>query len=352
MATAITPAVAHPSSDSGIEISSDTSKTAWSPAATDTEKEVIFEQTPPPKPPRPPKQQDAYPENPEAYNHIPDSKEIFAPHRQGSWNTHKIFVPKLPPVSLEKEVAAPTDDTDKQLVLANSTSSRSISSASAFSPSAASTPSSAFRIEKSNAFGMILPKDQKLLVRVLDPTTQMDGGPALVTNEMNWTDVWSANPPVFELYTAHDPANTALVARWLPRGWQGFTGVWCEFEVSAQGDRQKWEVVRKGLNRTYQLNGLLSMYGRQFVWKGSTKTIRSMIGEGQKNKGNLKLTTPDGKEVLAVWQQWRDSHVLGDVIIFETARDKLAVETILTSCIGVVSAERANGLNWFGGLGK
>lgn len=343
---------AHPSSDSGIEISSETSKKTWSPAIDDTEKEVQYEQTPPPKPPRP-QNQNQNPSHiyPEVYNHTADSsKEVFASHHQGSWNTHKIFVPNLPPISLEKEVVAPSNNTDKQLVLAHSASTRSTSSA--LSPTTASRQINAFRVEKSNAFGMILPQDQKLLVRLLDPETKMDGGPALVTNEMSWTDVWSANPPPFELYTAHDFSHTNLVARWNPRGWQGFTGVWCEFEVSAQGDRQKWEVVRKGLNRTYQLNGLLSMYGRQFVWKGSTKTIRSMIGENQRNKGNLKLTTPDGKEVLAVWQQWRDSHVLGDVIIFEAARDKLAVETILTSCIGVVSAERANGLNWFGGLGK
>lgn len=200
--------------------------------------------------------------------------------------------------------------------------------------------------------GLILPMDQKLLVRALDPVNKLDRGPAMITNEMNWTDVWAANPPPFELYTAHDFSNTQLVARFSPRGWQGFIGMWGEFEVSCQGERQKWEIVRKGLNRTYQLNGLLSMYGRHFTWKGSTKTIRSIIGDDQKNKGNLKLTTPDGRDVLAVWQQWRDSHVLGDLIIFETAKDKLAVETILTSCIGVVSAERANGLNWFGGLGK
>lgn len=329
-------------------MSSDTSKSVASPMS-ETEKEARYPPTYTEKElPHPPTSSDK-----EVFrtNASPDKEVAVGTQYQqaaGS-DTHKVFVPNLPPGSSQKEVAVPNRDTDKHFL---SHSNGTWSTSPATSPTGASTRSSAFRIEKSNAMGLILPQDQKLLVRMIDPDTKLDGGAAMVTNEMNWTDVWAANPPPFELYTAHDFNNSALVARFTPRGWQGFTGMWCEFEVSCQGNRQRWEVVRKGLNRTYQLNGMLSMYGRQFVWKGSTKTIRSIIGDDQKNRGNLKLTTVDGKEILAVWQQWRDSHVLGDLIIFETARDKLAVETILTSCIGVVSAERANGLNWFGGLGK
>jgi len=338
-----------PSSDSGIEMSSDTSKSVVSPTR-DMGKEVLFPPTYSERQlPQPPTSSD---------------KEIFSPkadlgkevagrpqhQRAAGSDTHKVFVPNLlPPGSSQKEVAVPVSDTDKHFL---SHSNSTWSTPSAISPTEASTRSSAFRIEKSNSMGLILPVDQKLLVRMIDPDTKLDGGAAMVTNEMNWTDVWAANPPPFELYTAHDFNSSALVARFTPRGWQGFTGMCCEFEVSCQGNRQKWEVIRKGFSRTYQLNGMLTMYGRQFIWKGSTKTVRSIIGDDQKNRGNLKLTTVDGKEILAVWQQWRDGHVLGDLIIFETARDKLAVETILTSCIGVVSAERANGLNWFGGMGK
>ncbi len=76
-----------------------------------------------------------------------------------------------------------------------------------------------------------------------------------------------------------------------------------------------------------------------------------LVGDEKRNRGNLKLCDKEG-EVLAVWQQWRDSGTLGDVMIFEGARGKVDVEVVVTSCICVISAERANGLNWFGGLGK
>ena len=81
-------------------------------------------------------------------------------------------------------------------------------------------------------------------------------------------------------------------------------------------------------------------------------------GAGEKkekvHKGNLKLMSgKDGDgEVLAVWQQARDSNVLGDLIIFKEARGKIATEVIVVTCLTAVSAERASGMNWFGGLGK
>ena len=267
-------------------------------------------------------------------HNVDTSKEVRHPPSE---DTDKIFVPNFPPISSEKETAAPTNDTDKQV------------SRSEASP--LTTPISTFRLEKSNPMGLILPQSQKLLLRCLDPTTKIDRGPAFVTSDMDWIDVAAVNPPPFELYTAHDFSRAELVARFTPRGWQGLTGLSSEFEVSCQGDRQKWDLLRKGFNRTYPLKGQLNQVGKEFVWKGSTKTVKSLIGDEKKNKGNLKLTTLDG-EVLAVWQQWRDSHVLGDIMIFESARDKIAAEVVLTSCVAVVSAERANGLNWFGGLGK
>ena len=268
------------------------------------------------------------------------AKEVL---QSPSSDTDKIFVPNLPPVSSDKEVQMPASDTDKQL---SSTASNDSSPAR---PKV--TPSHQFRVEKSTPMGLIMPQNQTLLLRSMNPTTKVDQGAAFVTNDMDWLDIMTANPPPFELFTAHDFSRSELVARFVLRSWQGITGMKGEFEVSCQGDRQKWEVVRRGLTRTYQLKGLLGMTGKEFVWKGSTRAVKEMVGDEKKNKGNLKLCTADG-EVLAVWQQWRDSGTLGDVMIFEGAREKVAVEVVLTSCICVISAERANGLNWFGGLGK
>ena len=270
------------------------------------------------------------------------SKEVL---EHGETDTNKVFVPQHPPWSLEKEVVAPNNDTDKQLVgcASNETSpSRSTQ-----------VPISHFRIEKSNPMGLIIPQNQTLLIRSLDPLQKTDRGPAFVTSDMDWMDVATAMPPPFELFTAHDFNRAELVARFSVNSWQGVTGLKGRFEVSCQGDRQLWEVARKGLNRRYQLGRTLEREGEQetFTWKGSTKTVRNLIGDQKKNKGNLKLCTADG-EILAVWQQWRESSVLGDAIIFEAARKRLPLEVVVTSCIAVISAERANGLNWFGGIGK
>lgn len=246
------------------------------------------------------------------------------------------------PSSSDKEMAIPTNNLDKETLHGPSDEDLSIPT---------TRPIAVFRAEKSNPLGLIMPQNQRLLLKALDPVDKRDQGPAFVTNDMEWLDILAANPPPFELYTAHESSKSELVARFLPRGWQGLVSMSSEFEVSAQGERQKWEVVRKGISRTHHLRGLAGQKGAEFVWKGSTKTVKAMAGEEKRNKGNLKLVTPEGV-VLAVWQQWRDSHILGDVLIFKDARSRIAVEVILTSCICVVSAERATGLNWIGGLGK
>ncbi|ERF75981.1 hypothetical protein EPUS_01347 [Endocarpon pusillum Z07020] len=193
-------------------------------------------------------------------------------------DTDKVVVPHLPPITSEKEIRQPTNNTDKQLFPMHDGSSTT---------STRSTPSHTFRVEKSNSMGLIMPRNQTLLLRSLNPTTKLDQGPAFITSEMDWVDVCAVNPPPFELYTAHVFGRPELVARLVPRGWQGLTSMKSEFELSCGGDRQKWEVVRKGLNRTYQLNGMLGHEGREFVWKGSTKTVKSLTGDEKKTKGNL-----------------------------------------------------------------
>lgn len=316
------------SSDSGVDVTNDSSKPTITQvyaekelvSPVDTEKEVVAMTSDLDK---------------EVYDRTADSSKQV---RDPSPDTEKHAVPS----SSEKEMAMPTNNLDKE-------TSHGPSDGDISSPT--TRPIAAFRAEKSNPLGLIMPQSQRLLLRALDPMDKMDQGPAFVTNDMEWLDVLAVNPPPFELYTAHDFSRSELVARFLPRGWQGLVGMSSEFEVSAQGERQKWEVVRKGITRTYHLRGLAGQKGAEFVWKGSTKTVKSMAGEEKRNKGNLKLVTPEGV-VLAVWQQWRDSHILGDVLIFEDARRRLAAEVVLTSCICVVSAERANGLNWIGGLGK
>ncbi|RVX74464.1 hypothetical protein B0A52_01590 [Exophiala mesophila] len=316
------------SSDSGVDVSSGSSKPIFTQAdiekelvsPTDTDKEVVVMKNDFDK---------------QFYDRTADSSKQV---RDLSLDTEKQAVPS----SSEKELAIPRNNLDKEALHRDSGEDQS---------SPTTRPIAAFRVEKSNPLGLVIPQSQKLLLRALDPVDKIDQGPAFVTNDMDWVDVLAVNPPPFELYTAHDFNQSQLVARFLPRGWQGLVGMSSEFEVSAQGERQKWEVVRKGLTRTYHLRGLAGHKGTEFAWKGSTKTVESMAGKEKRNKGSLKLVTAEGV-VLAVWQQWRDSHILGDVLIFEDARRRIAVEVILTSCICVVSAERANGLNWIGGLGK
>ena len=302
------------------------------------------------------------------------SKQVYSPHQHVDSNadTSKQAIPHLPPVSMEKEVLLPTDNTDKQ---ATSTLSHSSSNNTSLSRTNAYQ---AFRVEKYTPYGLILPVDQKLALKSIDPLTNEDRGAVYVTGEMSWVDVATVLPPMFELFSTRAGASgmgesLEMVGRSVPRGWEGVSGVKADVECSTlqagggSGGREKWEVSRRGLGRTYKLrrNGDPEV---QCVWKGTSSSVKEILrsnststsAEGGKSKkekvhkGNLKLVSGkegDG-EVLAVWQQARDSNVLGDLIVFNEARGKISTEVIVVTCLTAVSAERASGMNWFGGFGK
>ena len=182
---------------------------------------------------------------------------------------------------------------------------------------------------------------------------------------------------MFDLYRATGPrsagpggeavgvgGNMELVARSIPKRWEGISGVKVDVECVVQEgqrvSRENWEIERRGLGRKYKVkrHGELEA---GFMWKGTSGSVKELLGTAGGNekkekvhKGNLKLVSgkDDDGQVLAVWQQARDSNVLGDLIIFNEAREKIATEVIAVTCLTTVSAERASGMNWFGGLGK
>ena len=299
------------------------------------------------------------------------SKQAYTPTSAVDSDTSKQAVPSFPAISMEKEVAVPTNDGDKELTstliepdaLSRSTST-TLSKTNAYQ---------AFRVEKYNPYGLILPQDQKLALRQISTQTGEDMGAAYVTGEMSWVDVMSVLPPMFDLYHATGGgnaglggeavgvgANMELVARSIPKGWEGISGVKVDVECVVQGRKENWEIERRGLGRKYKVKrgGDGEVWG---MWKGTSGSVKELVGSGGKgdkkekvHKGNLKLVAGrDGDgEVLAVWQQARDSNVLGDLIIFNEAQGKMATEVIAVTCLTAVSAERASGMNWFGGLGK
>ena len=85
--------------------------------------------------------------------------------------------------------------------------------------------------------------------------------------------------------------------------------------------------------------------------EGECGDVEETVRDEKKNKADLNLCGKDG-EVVALWQRWRNSGTLGDVMMFEVARGKDDMEMVMMSCIRVISAETATGLNSFVGLGK
>lgn len=207
-----------------------------------------------------------------------------------------------------------------------------------------------------------------------------------MTGEMSWIDVMSVLPPMFELFRYIDnPAMNArgaglggmgevmpgavMVGRCVPQGWEGISGIKVEIECSAAGaeqgevKREKWMIERRGVGRTYNLRN--TERGRvEYVWKGTSSAVKEMVSENNTtadggsrekekvHKGNLKLVGKFNGGVIAVWQQARDSDVLGHLTIFNEARGKLSTEVIVTTCLTAVNAERATGANWLGGFGR
>jgi hypothetical protein len=290
-----------------------------------------------------------------------DSEKILVPMAEG--DTDKIFVPQAPPMSMEKEVAAPMHG-ELQVVDPNQARSQDKFPLLHHSTSTGAERGlyAGFRLEKKHSLGLIMPHDQKIACLMVDLRSGQIGPAAFVTSSMSWTDVAMALPPFFELYA---PGAQFMASRFIPGGYQGFTSMKAEIECVEPGTGnllEKWSLKRKGVivgARQYDLmrSQAKENVGAGFVWKGSTRVVKevySATGAKENVKhGSLKLVTQDETgELLAVWNQWRDSEVLGDLMIFDTVVGRLSVEVVVTSALAVIHAERATGMNWFGGLGK
>lgn len=294
---------------------------------------------------------------------VDSEKMVVPPYQPGDGDTDKVFVPQPPPISMEKEVAAPSQG-ELQTVDSGMTRGPDIFPLldRSTSSGAARTLHAGFRLEKKNSLGLILPENQKIACRMVDLQSGQIGPAAFVTSSMSWTDAALVLPPFFEL---HVPGGQVMAARFLPGGFQGLVTMKGEIECVQPGTGgmlEKWTIKRKGMIVGGRQYDILRTEGKQgvgaaFVWKGSTRVVKevySATGAKESVKhGSLKLVTQDAAgEVLAVWNQWRDSAVLGDLMVFDAAVGRLSVEAIVTSAIAVIHAERVTGMNWIGGLGK
>lgn len=280
-------------------------------------------------------------------------------------DTSKIFVPQPPPISMDKELAPPLSG-EPQSITEPSQSIWSLPTAATFPLTTSTSTSSstlpklhaAFRLEKKHALGLIWYQNQQIAVRAVDLSSGIIGGAVWVTSSMAWLEAMLVQPPMFELFI---PGGGAQVARFVPQGVEGLVSMKGRMEVLGVSGMEGWGVRRRGLvtskGRWYDLwRGEEMGKGVKggLVWKGSTRAVREGFGGGEGVKhGGLKLVDEerDG-EVLALWNQWRDSETLGDLMVFEGVKGKVAVEAVVTSAIAVIHAERVTGMNWVGGLGK
>lgn len=295
-------------------------------------------------------------------------KEVVVSPQSG--DSDKNFVPQAPPMSMEKEVAAPMSG-QLQSVEPGSASGKGEGTESDKFPllhrtsttGSGRTLYAGFRLEKKHALGLLWYQNQTIACRMVDLDSGQIGPAGFVTSSMSWTDVMLVLPPLFEL---HVPGiGQTMVSRFIPAGLQGIVSMKGEIEclqAGGGGSVEKWSLKRKGMvvgGRQYDMTRTEGQdgVGAEFVWKGSTRVVKevySATGSKQSVKhGSLKLVTQGGSgDVLAVWNQWRDSEVLGDLMVFDGVVGKLSVEVVVTSAIAVIHAERATGMNWFGGIGK
>ncbi|ETN43040.1 uncharacterized protein HMPREF1541_02198 [Cyphellophora europaea CBS 101466] len=298
----------------------------------------------------------------QAFSRSADSGKEVAPQPSGESDTDKIFVPQAPPISMEKEVSMPVSgeaqaittplggaDTEKFPLLHRTSTTGS-----------GRTLHAGFRLEKKHNLGLIWYLNQQIACRMVDLNSGAIGPAAFVTSSMAWLEVMTGLPPMFELYV---PGGQIRVSRFIPLGLQGLVSMKGSIECvkpGSAGELEKWNIKRRGIvmgGREYSVTRENEMGNGGFVWKGSTKVVKEVYSaSGAKESvkhGSLKLVTQgEGGEVLAVWNQWRDSEVLGDLIVFDGVVGKISVEVIVTSALAVVHAERATGMNWLGGLGK
>lgn len=291
-----------------------------------------------------------------------EKEVVRPPPGMGEDDTSKIFVPQLPPGSMEKEVAAPGGG-DLQVVTTETERREDkfpLLQRELTGGAAGRTLHAGFRFEKRHNLGLIWYQDQKIACRMVDLKTGVVGGAAFVTTSMAFTDAMLVLPPMFDLYV---PGGMVQVSRWVPSGLQGLVSMKGEIECvqpGAAGAMEKWSIKRKGMvvgGRQYDITRSDGGGGAGFTWKGSTRTVKevySATGAKESIKhGSLKLVTQDAAgEVLAVWNQWRNTEVLGDLMVFDTVLGKLSVEVVVTSALVVIHAERVTGMNWLGGIGK
>ncbi|KAK2797253.1 hypothetical protein FQN50_009261 [Emmonsiellopsis sp. PD_5] len=328
--------------------------------------------TPPqsqPEPPAPAKvqdqDQDQSPKTEQSPIGASGNIEVVLDSQQEAYNKHNAS-PQAPPsstsgnievvTSSEKQVHLDTDENGKQVYIDHQGGSGNIE--------VANKPKEwcRFQVEKSTALGLILPMDLQL--RILDPRNL---SVAFITTEMHWQDVMSVLPPMFSVYPvsassgAAEGSSGSGVVNFCPRGWQGVTSLKAELELiennstTGQGSKRRWLVNRDGWKRHHsmiEIAGPASSHVSEFVWKGSMDILNQLDDSAPQCKGNLKLESVDGKVLLAAWKQRRNGRIMGSIVIFEAARDVIPVEVVVASCISVVMAERATGINFFGGKKK
>lgn len=291
-------------------------------------------------------------------SHGDDSEKQVVQPIPADEDTNKIFVPQPPPMSMEKEVAAPgggdlqvvtpSDRRDDRFPLLQRELTADTKGRKLFA---------GFRLEKKHAYGLIWYTNQTIACRMVDLQTGDIGPAAFVTSSMAFTEAMLALPPTFDLLV---PNGQVLVSRFTPGGMQGLVSMKGEIEAikpGSGGALEKFSIKRKGLMVGGRQYDVAKMYANEpgFVWKGSTRVVKevySAAGAKESVKhGSLKLVDEAG-EVLAVWNQWRDTETLGDLMIFDTVMGKISVEVVVTSAIAVIHAERVTGMNWVGGIGK
>jgi hypothetical protein len=279
----------------------------------------------------------------------------------GSEDTEKIFVPQAPPISMEKEVSMPIHGEAQAIVRGSDYDKFPLRSQDGSSTSKRKL-FAAFRLEKKHNLGLIWYQSQQIACRAVDLSNGVIGPAAFVTTSMSWTEVVTGLPPMFELMV---PGGQFQVARFVPEGLQGLVsmrGFIESLKPGSNGEVERWSIKRRGLAKARQYELVREGGGGEvFVWKGSTETVAKVYGElgaeGVKVKhGSFKLVCGeregDGAEILAVYNQWRDSETLGDLAVLDGVKAKISVEAVVSSALVVIHAERATGLNWIGGIGK
>lgn len=115
---------------------------------------------------------------------------------------------------------------------------------------------------------------------------------------------------------------------------------------------RRLEITRQGMGRHYSIE--MSPCPMRLKWKGTIKALQLLEGDDTPDcNGNLKLVNeanPFQPEVLAVWKNRTDPHIMGALWVLEPALEDgdIMLEDILCSCLAIVCAERMSGRGWLG----